>query len=184
MKLHHILLALCAAVCAVAQPQTTAGNSSTSGNTSSYNDTVRTDRGTTVESSSKSNGNGNDNGNGGDKGDATVYTFDMLVDKAEQDVLELAREVERLYNEKRCDEFSLWQCAKNNYDECFSQLLNPTCASGSYAFVSCTERGFTGTAWDFSHSVVRLPSDQELDQDQIRLSATHATSMTTLSEST
>ena len=57
--------------------------------------------------------------------------FKEVVAKMEQDALDLATEVERLYSTKRCLASTYHDCEKANYDQCLSLYPNQACLGGS-----------------------------------------------------
>jgi len=85
--------------------------------------------------------------------------FEELIEKMEDDVLELAREAEELYK-NRCDDTSLEQCYKGNYKNCVSELPGQQCIGGEdYAQPACGKGEVCSSLWDYTTSVVRLPDD-------------------------
>jgi hypothetical protein len=79
--------------------------------------------------------------------------LEELMGKMEKDVIDLAREVEGLYN-SRCD-IVVYNCHRNNYEHCLSTFPNPTCtASDEFIIEAC--KG-CGAHFDYTVSTVHLP---------------------------
>jgi hypothetical protein len=90
---------------------------------------------------------------------ATEADFDALIASMESDAIELARQVELLY-QNRCNEVSLRQCARGNYDECTSLYPNQTCPGGQDLNVAqCGDGVSCASLWDYSVSNTRLHTD-------------------------
>lgn len=84
--------------------------------------------------------------------------FDRVVRQMEQDALDLAKEVERLY-QVRCEQSSLNQCEGSNYDDCSSLYPNKKCLGGSDFFLpACSGENLSpdlatcGGLYDYSAS--------------------------------
>jgi len=83
--------------------------------------------------------------------------FDALVEKMEQDVLELARKVEQLY-QTRCDSNTIEQCSQGNYDNCVSEYPNPVCLGGDDRVTAgCGDGIKCSELLDHTVSNIRLP---------------------------
>jgi hypothetical protein len=87
---------------------------------------------------------------------ATEADFDALIASMTADAIELARQVELLY-QKRCNEISLRQCARGSYNECTSLYPNQTCPGGEDLNVAqCGDGVSCSGLWDYSISNTRL----------------------------
>ena len=83
--------------------------------------------------------------------------LDKVVAKMEADTLELAAEVERLYQE-RCSDDILERCARGNIHECFSELPTQECLSGDdVALAVCGDGQTCSNLWDLQASTFRVP---------------------------
>jgi hypothetical protein len=80
--------------------------------------------------------------------------FLQLVSNVEADVLEMAREVERLYKQ-RCSDITLNDCYQNIYEECSSRFPNQVCPAGEQlADTTCGDGAECSRLWDYSISRV------------------------------
>lgn len=80
-----------------------------------------------------------------------------LVNKVEDDVLELVAEIEQLY-QQRCDADGLQQCLRGNYDDCISEYPNQVCpATLQMAVPACGQAGICSGLYDYTISSVRIP---------------------------
>jgi len=85
--------------------------------------------------------------------------FKELVAKMESDVVELAREVETLY-EGRCDISRLNECSQGSYDDCLSVYPSQTCPGGAaYHIPACGDGETCSALYDFNVSTVTIPGD-------------------------
>lgn len=85
--------------------------------------------------------------------------FLQLAADIEADVLEMAREVERLYKE-RCSDVTLKDCYKSNYEECLSAFPNSVCPAGEQlADTICGNGTKCSRLWDYSTSRISLPGE-------------------------
>ena len=85
--------------------------------------------------------------------------FEDLVARLENDVIKLAREVERLHK-NRCTEISLQKCSSGNYDECSSLYPNQVCPGGEDLNIELCGDGISCSAfYDYSISSVAIPKD-------------------------
>lgn len=83
--------------------------------------------------------------------------FDSLISKMEGDALELASEVERLY-EQRCSLAGLADCANANYDDCRSMYPAQTCPAGDDLVIPLCGDGVSCSGlYDYTVSAVTLP---------------------------
>jgi hypothetical protein len=90
--------------------------------------------------------------------EAAEAEFNALIAMLEADVLELARKVALLY-ENRCSEDIFTGCARSNYHECMSLSPNQTCPGGKdYNVAKCGDGISCSGLLDFSVSNVRLHS--------------------------
>ena len=91
--------------------------------------------------------------------EAGTADLELLIDKMENDVLELAEQVEEAFQD-RCTT-ALNDCGHNNFDSCVSQFPSPTCyKSDEFATDCSTGNSDTCAAlFDFNSSNVILPSE-------------------------
>jgi hypothetical protein len=86
--------------------------------------------------------------------------FDRLVKKVENDALDLARQVEELY-QKRCDVGHLSTCVQSNYDHCLSILPDVAClADQAFRTPDCGSHETCSALYSYSVSTVTLPQDK------------------------
>ena len=91
--------------------------------------------------------------------------FREVAEKMESDVVELARTVEALYDD-RCDESTLSACFRNSYDDCLSEFDNQVCPSGpEFAVPSCGDGTACSGLWDFTASSVSIPGSERNPTD-------------------
>jgi hypothetical protein len=84
--------------------------------------------------------------------------FDQLIAKMELDVLELKRQVERVYG-TRCDSTTLERCAYNVYDNCISSHPDQECPGGAELTIPICGDGITcGARYTYNSSNVILPT--------------------------
>lgn len=89
--------------------------------------------------------------------------LDEIVAKMEHDALELAGEVERLY-QTRCDVDVLSSCTRGNYHQCLSKLPSQQCLIGQDLALKACGDGITCAAlWDVFTSTVRVPESLVVD---------------------
>jgi len=88
---------------------------------------------------------------------AGTADLELLIDKMENDVLELAEQVEEAFQD-RCTT-ALNDCSYNNYDSCVSQFLSPTCYKSDELVTTCSSGPSDSCAalFDFNSSNVVLP---------------------------
>lgn len=91
--------------------------------------------------------------------EAGTADLELLIDKMENDVLELAEQVEEAFQD-RCTT-ALNDCSYNNYDSCVSQFLSPTCYKSDELVTTCSSGPSDSCAalFDFNSSNVILPSE-------------------------
>lgn len=84
--------------------------------------------------------------------------FSEMVEKVEADVLELARKVEELY-QNRCEATLLADCYQGNYHNCMSSYPQETCPGGpDFDTPECGMDQSCSALYSFSVSSVSLPS--------------------------
>ena len=85
--------------------------------------------------------------------------FEALVVRLENDVVTFARQVESLYL-NRCNEISLEQCSKGNYDECSTLYPNQICPGGEELNIAqCGDGTRCSALWDYTVSNVVIHKD-------------------------
>ena len=85
--------------------------------------------------------------------------FEALVVRLENDVVTFARQVESLYL-NRCNEISLEQCSKGNYDECSTLYPNQICPGGEELNIAqCGDGTRCSALWDYTISNVVIHKD-------------------------
>ena len=96
--------------------------------------------------------------------------LDRVVSKMEQDILELASQVEALYQE-RCDTELLARCTQGNYHECQSELPTQQCLGGEDLVLEACGDGMTcSSLWDLRSSTFRVPINLLDDPSEILVS--------------
>ena len=84
--------------------------------------------------------------------------FSEMVDKVEADVIELARKVEELY-QNRCEATLLENCYQGNYHHCISAYPQQTCPGGpDFDTPECGIDQTCSALYSFSVTSVSLPS--------------------------
>lgn len=95
--------------------------------------------------------------------------LDRVVKKLQDDALELADQVERLY-QGRCSPEILDRCARGNFHECVSELPTQQCLSGSDVVLEACGDGQTcSSLWDLQASTFRVPLGLVDDASEILL---------------
>jgi len=83
--------------------------------------------------------------------DIQLLVFSIPVEK---DVIEMAHEVERLYQD-RCMDRTFESCYKSNYDACISTFPSPMCLPGEQlSDATCGDGSLCSRLWDHSCSAV------------------------------
>lgn len=92
---------------------------------------------------------------------AGTAELEQLIAKMEEDVVQLAQQVEALYA-SRCTT-ALEDCYRSNYEHCLSALPSPSCpASEQFVIEACNG---CGALFDYTVSTVTLPREVADGQD-------------------
>lgn len=98
-------------------------------------------------------------------GGVNEVRFRRVIERMEDDVLELKAEIERLYA-KRCSEDTLVNCGHSVQGHCASSLGDTTCQGGSVlSNPICGQGSQCGTTYSYEHSVVVLHSSLQTGVD-------------------
>ena len=93
-----------------------------------------------------------------------AINFDQLVEKVQQDILQLRDEVEMLY-QNRCNSNLATKCSASNYHDCLSESPSRTCLEDpAYTVDACAGQGGCSALWEFEHSSVSVPEESVQDK--------------------